>query len=152
MGGVNYNYTTDGTSNSISDATTTLTVTPATLTVSGITAADKTYDGHATATLLGLPAASLAGVLGKDTVTLNATRAKGTFASTNVGDNIAVSVTGLEPRRGTGGRLHADAARDDGEHHRPGDHGGGGRQHQGLRWPDRRHGDPGGRPAFPATC
>jgi hypothetical protein len=64
-------------------------------TVSGITAADKTYNANTTATLVGLGSASLATVYSGDTVTLNTTAAMGTFASKDVGQNITVSVSGL---------------------------------------------------------
>ena len=70
-------------------------ITAATLTVSGITAANKTYDGNTTATLQGLATASLVGVLSGDTVTLGTSGAAGTFASKNVAQNLTVPVTGL---------------------------------------------------------
>jgi filamentous hemagglutinin family protein len=62
-------------------------ITPASLTVTGTAAASKIYDGTTTAALSG---ASLAGVLGSDAVTLG-TDTTGTFASKNVGSNIAVT-------------------------------------------------------------
>ncbi|WP_181969763.1 YDG domain-containing protein [Paraburkholderia sp. DHOC27] len=66
-----------------------VTITPATLSVSGATAASKTYDGSTAATVSG---ATLTGVLGTDAVTLgNAT--SGTFASKNAGNGIAVSTS-----------------------------------------------------------
>ncbi len=69
-------------------------ITAATLTVMGITAADKVYDGGTTATL-NEANALLNGVVGSDDVTLHATGAAGTFADPNVADNIVVQVSGL---------------------------------------------------------
>jgi hypothetical protein len=80
---------------SLMQPTTTANITAATLTVTGITAADKTYDGTATATLEGLTTASLAGVASGDVVTLGTTGAAGMFASKDVGQNVTVSVSGL---------------------------------------------------------
>ena len=79
----------------LTQPTTTANITAATLTVTGITAANKTYNGNTTATLQGLAAASLVGVLSGDTVTLGTSGAVGTFASKDVGQNITVSVSGL---------------------------------------------------------
>lgn len=64
----------------------TLTVNPKTLTVTGASASNKTYDGTNAATISG----SLSGIVGGDGVTLNGT---GTFASTNVGTGISVTST-----------------------------------------------------------
>ncbi|MCK4749360.1 MAG: T9SS type A sorting domain-containing protein, partial [Bacteroidales bacterium] len=60
-----------------------------TLTVSGATAADKTYDGTTDATVSG---ASLAGVVGADDVTLSGATT-GTFAQADAGTGIAVSTS-----------------------------------------------------------
>ncbi|SEM10437.1 YDG domain-containing protein [Paraburkholderia caballeronis] len=60
-------------------------ITPATLTVSGTTVADKVYDGTTSATLNG---GSLSGLFGSDAVALSQS---GTFATKNVGTNIAVT-------------------------------------------------------------
>ena len=68
-------------------ATTTANITPAPLTVSGTTAAGKVYNGTTAAALSG---ATLVGVLGSDVVTLG-NDAIGTFATKNVGSNIAVT-------------------------------------------------------------
>jgi Ca2+-binding RTX toxin-like protein len=78
----------------ISAPTTTANITPATLTVSGITAGNKVYDSTTTATL-NTGSASLNGVYSGDSVTLVTTNAAGTFASQNVGNNITVTVSGL---------------------------------------------------------
>jgi fibronectin-binding autotransporter adhesin len=68
-------------------------VTPAALTVTGIGASDKAYDGTVTATLTATPG-TLVGVVSGDTVTLGGT-AVGTFADPNVGTNKTVTVSGL---------------------------------------------------------
>ena len=86
---------TAGTGFNGSSGTTTQTVTAIPITASGITAANKTYNGNTTATLQGLATASLSGVVSGDAVTLGTSGAAGTFASKDVGQNITVSVTGL---------------------------------------------------------
>jgi hypothetical protein len=68
-------------------------VTPKTLTVTGITAAPKTYDGNTTATLGGT--AVINGTVGTDVVTLNTAGETGTFNSKDVTTATSVSVTGL---------------------------------------------------------
>jgi hypothetical protein len=78
----------------LTQPTTTANITPATLTVTGITANSKVYDATTAATL-NTANAVLAGVLGGDTVTLNAAGATGAFASKDVGNGIAVAVSGL---------------------------------------------------------
>ena len=80
----------------------------------------------------------LGGLFSGDTVTLSTSGATGTFASKDVANGITVTVVRSDPRRRAGGRLHADAADDDGEHH-AGDADGVGHhgQQQGLR----RHDD-----------
>ncbi len=82
----NYNITYD---------TGSLTVTPATLTVTGITAGNKVYNGATSATLAGLSSAKLTSVLPGDSVTLNTAGASGNFANKNVGTGITVTVSGL---------------------------------------------------------
>jgi len=62
-------------------------ITPATLTVTGATAAGKVYDGDTTATLSG---ATLSGVFAGDAVTLGSDTT-GTFATANAGSGIAVT-------------------------------------------------------------
>ncbi len=64
------------------------------LTVSGITAGNKIYDGTTTATL-NLGAAVLKTVVAGDIVTLNASAAKGAFASKTVGIGKTVIISGL---------------------------------------------------------
>ncbi len=69
-------------------------IAPAPLTVRGLTANNKVYDGTSAATL-NIAGASLAGILNSDTVTLNSQPGTATFASKNVGVGIPVNVTGL---------------------------------------------------------
>jgi hypothetical protein len=70
----------------------TASITPAGLTVTGLAAANKTYDGGTTATITGT--ATLAGVIGSDAVSAGGTPA-GAFASGAVGNNKTVTVGGL---------------------------------------------------------
>ncbi len=74
--------------------TTTGSITPASLTVSGITAANKVYDGSNDADIDTLIAA-IGGVYNGDSVTLGTAGASGTFTSDNVGTAITVTVAGL---------------------------------------------------------
>jgi hypothetical protein len=74
--------------------TTTARITPAPLTVAGITAASKVYDGTTTAAL-NTSGAALVGVLPGDAVTLDASGATGTFAAKDAGTGIPVAVAGL---------------------------------------------------------
>src|SRR5207302_1340402 len=69
-------------------------ITSLALTVTGVTAANKAYDGTTKATL-GTGSAALVGAITGDTVTLTSTGATGTFASKDVGSGIAVTVSGL---------------------------------------------------------
>ncbi|MBI5702098.1 MAG: hypothetical protein HZC39_01090, partial [Chloroflexi bacterium] len=69
-------------------------ITAKALTVSGITAANKTYDGNTTATL-NTASASLVGVVSGDTVTLNTASATGAFSDKSVGTGKTVTVSGL---------------------------------------------------------
>ncbi len=63
------------------------------LTVTGLSASDKVYDGTTLATLSGT--GTLVGVLSGDTVTLNSSGATAAFASKNMGAGIMVTVSGL---------------------------------------------------------
>lgn len=69
-------------------------ITPASLTISNVTANSKTYDATAVATLT-TSGASLNGVLGSDAVTLSMSGAFGTFASVNVGTGLTVTTGGF---------------------------------------------------------
>jgi hypothetical protein len=73
---------------------TTATITQAGLTVTGITADNKVYDGTTNATL-NTAGATLNGVFGLDAVTLNITAAAGTFIDKEVGNNKTVTISGL---------------------------------------------------------
>jgi hypothetical protein len=69
-------------------------ITAKTVTVSGITAADKTYDGNTTATL-DTSVASLVGNLDGGNLTLNTGSASGAFSDASVGTDKTVTISGL---------------------------------------------------------
>lgn len=71
-----------------------LSVTQANLTVSGIIASNKVYDGTTTASL-NLSGAVLNGVVSGDLVSLNTSGVAAAFASSNVGTGINVTISGL---------------------------------------------------------
>jgi filamentous hemagglutinin family protein len=77
--------------------TTTATINPKALTITGTTAADKTYDGNNTATMT---VGTLSGFVGTETVTASAA---GTFDSANAGSRTATAVYTLA--NGTNGGL-----------------------------------------------
>ncbi|MDP4133173.1 MAG: S-layer homology domain-containing protein, partial [Bacillota bacterium] len=64
------------------------------LTVTGITAASKTYDGNASADI-NLDNAQLVGIQGIDEVTLDTSNAIGTFENKNAGTGKTVTISGL---------------------------------------------------------
>ena len=70
-------------------------VTAVSLTITGITASGKVYDGTRTA-VLNTGSAGLSGVLPGDFVTLDKTNASGTFANKNVGASKVVTISGFE--------------------------------------------------------
>ncbi|KAB8048080.1 filamentous hemagglutinin N-terminal domain-containing protein [Janthinobacterium rivuli] len=72
-------------------------ITPKTLTVTGATAADKTYDGNATAAITG---GALSGLVNGETLVLNS--ASGVFNNRNAGNGKAVTITGGSLGDGTG--------------------------------------------------
>ncbi|MEP6662678.1 MAG: YDG domain-containing protein, partial [Verrucomicrobiota bacterium] len=76
-----------------SSASTTANITASTVTVSGVTAANKIYNGNATA-IVSTNGAALVGVIGGDTVALTGS-ASGTFANSTVGIGKIVTVSGL---------------------------------------------------------
>src|SRR5207302_3749818 len=78
----------------LAPAATTANITPAPLTVTGITAKDKVYDAT-TKAALNTASATLAGVAAGDTITLSTAGASGIFASKDVGNAIKVTVSGL---------------------------------------------------------
>lgn len=69
-------------------------ITPKSLTVSGVTATDKVYNGNADDTL-NVANATLNGIIGSDSVTLSTTGAEGLFGQSNVGSNLAVAASGF---------------------------------------------------------
>jgi flagellar motor protein MotB len=85
---------------SFSEPTLTASITARALTVSGITAADKIYDGSTGATI-SVASASLSGILDNDVVVIDTSNAIGNFVDAEVGSNktvriSAVSVTGVD--------------------------------------------------------
>ena len=72
-------------------------ITPKALTVDGMTAANKVYDGTTAATLIG---GTLAGLVGTETLTFSGQ--SGAFADKNVGAGKAVTVSGITLANGTG--------------------------------------------------
>jgi autotransporter-associated beta strand protein len=76
-------------------ATTTATISNALVTVTGITANNKTYDNTTPATIVTGSAALGVGVINGDTVTLITTGATGAFADANAGTGKVVTVSGL---------------------------------------------------------
>ncbi|MGJ7914093.1 YDG domain-containing protein [Massilia sp. LXY-6] len=72
-------------------------ITPKALSISGLGAASKTYDGSTAATLTG---GTLAGLVGDETLTLGGL--SGTFADKNVGTDKAVAVSGGTLSNGSG--------------------------------------------------
>ena len=83
------NFTGSASTNAVNE-----TVAKKALTVTGITANSKTVDGTTTATLV-TTGAGVTGVISPDVATLVTTGAVGTFASSAVGNNITVTVSGL---------------------------------------------------------
>jgi len=75
-------------------ATTTANITPKAVTVTGITAADKVYDGT-TAAVINVKNAKLNGVIAGDVVTLKTVNAKGAFDDKNAGTGKTVTITDL---------------------------------------------------------
>jgi len=75
----------------------TVTVAPKALTVAGMTAADKVYDGNTTATLSG---GSLSGLIGIETLAFSGQ--SGAFADANAGTAKAITVTGITLANGSG--------------------------------------------------
>ena len=78
----------------LATTTTPADITPASLTVTGITANDKVYDGTLPASL-NVAGALLQGVLGADRLTLSVAGASGAFADATAGQGKTVNVSGL---------------------------------------------------------
>ena len=72
----------------------TASIAPAPLSITGVSASAKPYDGTNVAAL-NTASESLAGVYAGDTVTLSAAGAAGAFASVNVGSNLKVTASGF---------------------------------------------------------
>lgn len=85
---------TDAGNYSLTQPTTTASITAKTLTVANARALDKIYDGSTVATL-NFATAQLTGVLAGETVTLVSAGATGAFADANAGEGKAVTVSGL---------------------------------------------------------
>jgi filamentous hemagglutinin family protein len=81
-GGLASNY-------SLAGETLTANITPASLTISGLSANSKVYDGNTNATLSGT--AALVGIIGSDIVTLSGSATTGTFAHPNVSNGKTVT-------------------------------------------------------------
>jgi hypothetical protein len=79
---------------SLTQPTTTASITKKELTVTGITANNKAYDGTTSATL-NTGSAALSGVVPGDDVALDASGATGTFSDANVGTDKTVTISGL---------------------------------------------------------
>lgn len=74
-------------------ASVTANITAKDVTVTGVTATNRAYaSGNTTVALTG---GTVSGAVGGDTVTVNLTNARGTIANEDVGDNKAVTVTGV---------------------------------------------------------
>ncbi|HVI57155.1 MAG TPA: YDG domain-containing protein [Luteibacter sp.] len=80
-------------------------ITRATLTLGGVTANDKTYDGNASATLTiaDTSPAALNGVFAGDTVGFDGTGASAQFVTANAGNNLGVTVGGFVLNGGSAG-------------------------------------------------
>jgi gliding motility-associated-like protein len=74
--------------------TTTANIAESALTVTGVTAGNKVYDGTTTATL-NISGATLVGFIGGDFVTLESSGVTGTFVDKNVGSGKVVIITGF---------------------------------------------------------
>ncbi len=85
---------TDAANYTLTQPTTTANITAKELTVSGVTATTKIYDGNTTATLT-TSSATLVGVVSGDTVNLDTTNASGSFATNLVEAGKVVTVSGL---------------------------------------------------------
>jgi VCBS repeat-containing protein len=79
---------------SFGTATLTLNIATVDLTVSGITASNKVYNGNTTAAL-NFTGAALQGVVNDDSISLNTTGAAAVFADSHVGNNQTVIISGL---------------------------------------------------------
>jgi outer membrane protein OmpA-like peptidoglycan-associated protein/endonuclease YncB( thermonuclease family) len=78
----------------LAPTTVTASITARSLTVSGITAADKIFDGTTTASI-SVASASLNGILDNDIVVIDTTNASGNFVDEKVGSNKTVRISGV---------------------------------------------------------
>ena len=83
----NYTLTSDS-------ANATASITAKTVTVSGITASNKVYDGNTSATIE-TSGAAISDIVGNDDVTIDVAKATGTFEDKNVGTRKTVTITGI---------------------------------------------------------
>lgn len=72
----------------------TVDIAPKSVTVSGITAENKEYDGSTNATII-TDGATISDIIGNDAVTINAAGATGTFEDENVGTDKTVTISGI---------------------------------------------------------
>ncbi|HOF50495.1 MAG TPA: YDG domain-containing protein [Candidatus Colwellbacteria bacterium] len=84
----------DASGYTLNQPTTTASITEKELTVSGITASDKIYDGTTAATL-NVSGAALVGLIPPDVVFLDTSAAVGTFDTPDIGTNKTVTIAGL---------------------------------------------------------
>lgn len=82
----------DATYDPVTSANKSITITAQALTITGITIANKNYNGNTTAAISGAP--TLVGLLPGDTVTLSTGSATASFATSTVGTNKAITVSG----------------------------------------------------------
>ncbi|MFO0957988.1 MAG: YDG domain-containing protein [Isosphaeraceae bacterium] len=98
-------------------ASATASVTPRGVTVSGVIALDKVYDGTNVASL-DTSVASIQGVIAGDSVSLDTTASTGTFDDKNVNSDKAVTIDGLVLTGPDAATVFADRHGDDlGQHH-----------------------------------
>ena len=92
----------DAANYSLTQPTLSADITAATLTITGVTASNKTYNRSTVATL-NTGSAALSGVYGGDTVTLDSTAATGSFADWDVGVGKTVTTAGFTKGGGDAG-------------------------------------------------
>ena len=96
------------------EATGTLVIARRALTVTGLSALNKGYDGTTSATITGT--ATLVGVIAGDSVSLAGTPV-GTFSDATIGTGKLVTITGLSISGYRRGKLHLDSTDSYGGHH-----------------------------------
>lgn len=89
--------TTDNTNYTLTNATTDFTITKKSVTISGITAASKVYDGTTALDKTKLSGGTVTGLISEsEKVTVDFTGATATFADKRVGSNKTVNITGIK--------------------------------------------------------